>query len=133
MRETTSDRAEDRCEYCQLEAFYFPGSFHVDHIEAYARTKSTELVNLAFACPPCNTYKSNKTEAEDPVTGKVVRLFNPRTDDWEKHFAWMDDGVTIEGLTEIGRATVFQLQMNDPSMVQQRKMIRLWKEIYPDS
>ena len=43
---------------------------------------------------------------------KEVALFNPRTQVWEEHFRWASDKQTIEGLTQIGRATVATLSMN---------------------
>ena len=40
----------------------------------------------------------------------MVRIFNPRTDRWEEHFLVQNSG--IRGITPIGRATAWLLQMN---------------------
>ena len=48
----------------------------------------------------------------DPVDGNEVRLFHPRKDNWQNHFAWSDDSSQIIGLTAIGRATINTLKMN---------------------
>ena len=43
--------------------------------------------------------------------GYVVGLFHPRRDRWAEHFELL--GIRIEGLTPVGRATVYVLAMND--------------------
>jgi hypothetical protein len=65
-------------------------------------------------------------EARDPLTGQVVRLFNPRTDEWDDHFSWSADGLDIVGRTPIGRATIATLKMNDDK---QRYLRALWKKL----
>jgi len=52
------------------------------------------------------------------VTGDVVPLFNPRTDDWSAHFAF--HGALINGRTPTERATVRLLQMNARHRVELR-------------
>jgi hypothetical protein len=49
----------------------------------------------------------------DPVTGEMIPLYDPRTQDWLEHFKWSDDGVHIIGLTPVGRATVAALRLSD--------------------
>jgi hypothetical protein len=51
--------------------------------------------------------------------GTVVRLFNPREQEWSDHFALHDDG-QIVGLTPIGRATARLLNMNAARRVELR-------------
>jgi hypothetical protein len=48
----------------------------------------------------------------------VVRLFNPRKDDWGEHFAW--DGPYLRGRTKIGRVTIDVLTINHPAYVELR-------------
>ena len=43
---------------------------------------------------------------------EIVRLFNPRRDEWSAHFRW--EGATIVGITPIGRATIAVLNINEP-------------------
>lgn len=47
-----------------------------------------------------------------------MTLFNPRSQTWNEHFACIE--YRIVGLTEIGRATVMLLDMNDPDRIQLR-------------
>jgi hypothetical protein len=60
------------------------------------------------------------TQTDDPLTGEVVSLFNPRTQQWSEHFTWSFDARKVEGLTAIGRVTVIALRMNNPVIVAAR-------------
>src|SRR5215471_13069820 len=51
LREAVVQRADNRCEYCQLPAQLQVGGFEVDHILPRSRGGQTELTNLALACP----------------------------------------------------------------------------------
>jgi hypothetical protein len=99
-------RAGGRCEYC-----HFPrGPFHIEHIIPQKHAGSTVAENLALACMSCNLHKGPNLSGIDPQTGKVVQLFNPRTDRWHRHFKW--SGPRVLGVSPIGRATVLVLAMN---------------------
>ena len=68
------------------------------------------LDNLALACYRCNKFKGPNLAAIDPRTDKLVRLFNPRRQQWNANFSRR--GVLILGRTAVGRATVELLRMN---------------------
>jgi hypothetical protein len=70
-------------------------------------------INLALACTRCNGRRYNFIDGIDPETQSIVRLFNPRQDDWKDHFIWSQDGQRIIALSSIGRATLMRLDMND--------------------
>ena len=53
------------------------------------------------------------------VDGELKRLFHPRTDRWDDHFA-IEEG-EVRGLSAIGNATVSLLNMNDPDRVELRR------------
>jgi HNH endonuclease len=82
--------------------------------------------NLWLACPMCNGHKSDRIDAIDPETGVTVPIFNPRREQWDSHFEWVEDGTVIRGKTPVGRATVAVLQMNHPDVVAARG---LWVEV----
>jgi len=71
-------------------------------------------------CAFCNNAKRDRISATDPLTGRRVRLYHPRVQDWNDHFRWSDDLGTIVGRTAIGRATVAALEMNHKRVVQIR-------------
>ena len=52
----------------------------------------------------------------------VVPLFHPNKQDWNKHFTWIQNGLRIEGVTAIGRATVAALQLNRDVLIEARTL-----------
>lgn len=113
-------RALDRCEYCGLEqSSYSLVSFHVEHVIARQHGGSDDSENLCLACHWCNLFKGPNLSSL--VDGELVRLFNPRTDDWADHFRIFNGD--IEGLSLIGKATVSLLNMNDADRVELRRII----------
>lgn len=98
--------------------------FPIDHIIPRTRGGKSTLENLALACPRCNGHKWAFETGLDPQTGTGHPLFNPRTDDWKNHFEWAADGsLRIQGMTEIGRATVVRLKMNDEKVLAIRRLL----------
>ena len=81
------------------------------HPEALGGTDDEE--NLWLACRLCNGSKGVQTHGRDPITGRRVKLFNPRRQHWKRHFTWNADGTRIIGLTVCGRATIAALKLNN--------------------
>lgn len=119
------ERAAYRCEYCALPQSSYPLPFQVDRVRADKHGGETIESNLAPACTHCNRHKGPNIAGFDVETGETVRLFNPRTDTWEQHFA--ADGPLLRGRTAIGRATVDVLRMNDPDQLLIRSALPLSK------
>src|SRR5690242_3164452 len=76
----------------------------IDHIRAKKHRGPTTLENTCLACSYCNLAKGTNVAGFDPDSNHLVPLFNPRSDDWNQHFAWED--AVLRGLTPIGRATI---------------------------
>lgn len=112
------NRADGRCEYCRLRHVHLPLVLQLEHIIAKKHGGSDDPANLAMACDRCNAYKGPNLSGIDPETGQIVALFNPRTQNWQEHFAYAD--ALIVGLTPCGRATVVVLNMNAPRRVRLR-------------
>ena len=72
-----------------------------DHIIPQKHGGGDEAENLAWTCFQGNRYKGREVGAFDPDTGQLVRLLNPRTDEWEMHFA-LDEGF-ITPVSAIGK------------------------------
>jgi hypothetical protein len=118
-RRTVRQRAGNQCEYCRLrqaDAPFF--TFHIEHVRAKQHGGGDDLENLALACHDCNRFKGPNLSAIDPQTSQLVPVFNPRADSWTAHFTF--SGVTIIGLTAIGRATVELFGMNEESRLEMR-------------
>ena len=85
------NRAQHRCEYCHLPQSAAPFvTFHVEHIQAQQHVVDDSPDNLALACPDCNRYKGPNLTTLDSQTRALVRLFNPRQDNWDEHFERRD-------------------------------------------
>jgi hypothetical protein len=67
-------------------------------------------------------HKGTNLAGMDPRTGKLTRLFHPRQDSWEEHFAWQ--GPLLIGKTPLGRATLLVLNINDPVRLQHREILQ---------
>ena len=75
----------------------------------------TVLENSAWSCLHCNKHKGPNIAGLDPVTGKLVALFHPRLQRWDRQFQW--NGSVLFGRTAIGRATIRVLAINHPDAV----------------
>ena len=107
------EAAQNRCGYCRSPQHLVMARLEIEHIIPLSKGGGNDEDNLWLACPLCNRYKGNKTEAVDPLTGQEVALFNPRSQIWREHFRWSEDGLRIIGLTPVGRATVAALHLSD--------------------
>jgi len=121
LRRFVQARARGRCEYCLMheEDAFFP--HHADHVIAQKHRGPTHEGNLAWACYLCNLLKGSDLASVDIETGRIERLFNPRSDRWGEHFR-LEDG-RIVPLTAIGRVTEYLLQFNLPRSVQERRWL----------
>jgi hypothetical protein len=117
------ERAGRRCEYCHLPADWSEAPFQIDHVIARKHHGTDDSSNLALACYYCNGYKGPNIAGIDPLSGQLVRLFHPRSDEWKMHFSW--DGPVLNGLTAIGRATLDVLRINHPAMIEIRRWLMI--------
>ncbi len=116
------ERAKNRCAYCLSPQHLVMGKLQIEHIKPIAKGGDDDKDNLTLACSICNGHKSDKFEAVDPISGDIIPLFNPNTQDWFEHFYWSDDGLRIGGLTPVGRATVQALHLDrDEDAIEVRK------------
>lgn len=105
--------AKNLCGYCLNPQELIPFKLEIEHIYPQASGGETVEENLWLACRECNAHKSKKVKSIDFLTGKFVKLFNPRTQIWQEHFEFSEDKTEIIGKTTCGRATVESLQMNN--------------------
>lgn len=114
LRALVAESDLHRCVYCQSTVAIVGMPFEIDHIIPEALGGQTVFENLCLCCAPCNERKASRITAIDPLLGTPASLFHPRRQVWAQHFAWIDGGVSLEGLSPIGRATVLALQLNRP-------------------
>jgi HNH endonuclease len=122
LRRLVEDRAQNQCEYCLLPAkiAFFP--HEIDHIIAEKHGGQTDAENLAYTCWRCNRHKGSDLGSFDPETQDFCFLFNPRIGEWTAQFRL--EGVTIVGITAVGRTTVSLLQLNNSVRLAERKKLR---------
>jgi 5-methylcytosine-specific restriction endonuclease McrA len=118
LRRRVRDRAGDRCEYSHMPARLDPTPVQIDHVIAKQHRGKSAFTNLAQICALCNRYKGPNVAGVDPRTRQLSRLFDPRRDEWRKHFVWRS--ATLLGLTRIGRTTIAVLVINGPRRVAAR-------------
>lgn len=121
LRARLFEQADNRCGYCLTHQDYIPWVLEIEHIIPVAKGGGDEEANLWVACHSCNLYKGSKTHAHDPLTGRLTPLFNPRQQQWSRHFRWSQDGAFIEGRTACGRATIIALNLNNLVVVTVRR------------
>jgi hypothetical protein len=108
-RRLVQERAGNRCEYCLIHQDDDPlFTFHVEHIIAKQHQGEDDPSNLALSCHNCNFAKGPNLAGY--VEGKIIPLFHPRRQKWQRHFRW--EGPKIVHRTKIGQATIAVLQLN---------------------
>lgn len=107
------ERAGSRCEYCRMRQEWEPlHVYHVEHIVARQHRGTDTDENLALACHKCNFRKGPNLGSMDPDGDRHVRLFHPRLQVWDEHFVMLNG--FISGRSDVGRTTVFLMEMNEP-------------------
>ena len=118
------ERANFACEYCGVSEHNAGGELTIDHFQPLSKDgDADDLENLIYCCVRCNLYKSDFW-VESP---NETHLFNPRTDELEKHFWFADDGY-IFGLTEKGELSIRILKLNRPQLIAYRSQQRSLQE-----
>ena len=69
----------------------------------------------------CNLRKGPNIAGLNPISGAVTRLFRPRQDAWDEHFAW--DTAWLRGKTAIGRTTIAVLEINGVDVIALRESL----------
>jgi HNH endonuclease len=115
------DRAENTCEYCRLPQSLDVLPFQIYHVVAEQHRRRTVSENLALSCLNDNLHKGPNIAGLDPDTGSLTRLYHPRQDIWEEHFAWV--GPVLTGLTAIGRTTIDVLVINSLERLELRRLL----------
>lgn len=125
-------RAGGYCEYCLCPDFCATQGHSIEHIYPESLGGESDEENLALACQGCNGSKSDKILGFDPATGQRVRLFHPRQDQWDEHFAWSSDHLFLVGITPTGRGTIHELDLNRAGVRNLRKLLILNGQHPPD-
>jgi hypothetical protein len=118
LRKQVAERAKYTCEYCHLSEVDGFIKFQIEHIISIKHGGVSILENLAYACPICNSNKGSDL-ATILDNGKIVRIFHPRKDKWQKHFEVQNTGEIIPK-TAIAVATIKLLDLNNINRIIER-------------
>jgi HNH endonuclease len=127
LRRQVIAQAGYRCQYCKTSSRLTGAPLIMEHILPRVLGGTDDRENLAASCYRCNEFKGAKTHAIDPETSQLVALFNPQTQIWTEHFAWVNGGTYITGLTPTGRATVLALRLNNEMTISLRHEQYGWR------
>ena len=79
LRRSVIERAQGKCEYCQLHQNFSIYTHEIDHVIATKHGGRTLFENLALSCLSCNRHKGSDLTSFDPLTLEMTRLFDPRS------------------------------------------------------
>ena len=119
VRQFVASRAGFRCEYCRKPEIIANFSFHIEHIISRQHGGTDNLSNLAYACSWCNWKKGTNIATVLSEEEELLRLFNPRTDNWTDHFE-VQEGAIMDK-TDIAKGTLRLLEMNTVELILERK------------
>jgi hypothetical protein len=122
------ERAKNRCEYCFLPADQASSPHQIDHLIPVKGVSKSMLDILCLCCAKCYRLRAGRYNFTDPESGELVRVFNPRLDDWNEHFRLADG--RLDGLTAMGRATAQLLQFNSVDQIRERQVL-VERHLYP--
>lgn len=115
-------QAKFRCGYCLRCETLTGMPMEFEHLIPIALGGKSIEENLWLSCRRCNEFKGVQIIVFDSETNSDVAIFNPRTQNWNEHFYWSEDGTEIIGKTPIGRATINALNLNEQIIVVSRKL-----------
>jgi hypothetical protein len=118
-RRRVRKRAGRRCEYCRIHEDDEPFTFHLEHIVPKKHDGHDQPSNLAWSCHSCNLGKGPNLSGL--VRGEIIPLFNPRKQNWHRHFRWQ--GAVLVGRTKCGRATIRVLNINADDRIRLRALL----------
>lgn len=123
IKALVAKRAGNVCEYCLVHEDDLVFGCQIDHILSIKHGGETVPENLAYSCLVDNVNKGSDLGSVVPPNKKLIRFFNPRTDEWNEHFEHSNGFINPK--TKIGEATARILQFNAPERVQRRQLLIL--------
>ena len=121
LRIEIATRAKNKCEYCGIHEDDMFIGFEIDHIIATKHGGGNEMENLAYSCPHCNQHKGSDLVTFIDSYDNIVLLYNPRKHNWNEHFETNRGEILAK--TNIGKATIKLLKMNDVDLMILRTML----------
>ena len=112
-------RANECCEYCLKSNLVAYISHQIDHIINLKHGGNNNIDNLSYACYFCNVNKGSDIGTMLLPERTFIRLYNPRTDNWNDHFEIFEGKFYPK--TPIAEATIKILQLNEIERIMERQ------------
>ncbi|WP_128547186.1 HNH endonuclease [Larkinella soli] len=131
-KEQIAEECFHRCVYCSIPESQFGGinNYHIDHYRPKSLPEfihlENDILNLFYACPICNRFKSNDWP-NDSDDLELVCYPDPSKIDYS-HLFKMDDNFLLHGNVVAARYLVERLFLNRAQLVYERKELTLIKK-----
>lgn len=129
-KQLIADEGFHQCVYCAIPDASLGGlrSFHIEHYKPKSKFKDLEndINNLFYACPICNTFKSNDWPAEPNKDHSINSYPNPSILDYTDLFNTDPETGTISGKYIASKYIVEKLFLNRSQLIMERRLHYLY-------
>lgn len=126
-----AEEASHQCVYCAIPDAAMGGirNFHVEHYRPKSRFPALENIytNLFYACPVCNTFKSNDWPAEPDFETRCYP--DPSVNDYGQLFIIDLQSGEIQGNVVASRYMVERIHLNRGQLILERRLHTLLSEV----
>ena len=122
-----AEESSNRCVYCAIYDAELGGqrNFHVEHYKPKSNPEFAHLINdysnLFYACPICNTFKSNSWFRASDGDWNTIHYPNPALYDYGDFFAEGGNAFIIIGNHVVGEFLVHKLHLNRFQLIYYRR------------
>ena len=121
LRRFVASRSDFLCEYCLIHEEDTFWGCQIDYIDSVKNGGRSEPDNLVSVCVFCRRGKNADIGSLLGRTGELVRVFDPRQDEWSDHF-YLEE-LVIKPRTHIGEVTVEILKFNSVERILERRTL----------
>ena len=125
-KEQIASECFNQCVYCSIHEEQFGGIDHyqIDHFRPKSRVEfeklKNDIMNLFYACPICNRFKSDDWPGE-PESLDVVCYPDPSLTDYATIFSMSSNSYILAGKYISSTYVVERLYLNRPQLVYERR------------
>ncbi len=121
-KEQIAEECFYQCVYCSIHEGQFGGinNYHIDHFrpKSIFTKLENDILNLFYACPICNRFKSDDWPAEPNLS--LVSYPDPSQNDYASLFTLKND-FQIEGKHTASQYLVLRLFLNRAQLIMERR------------
>ncbi len=115
-----------QCVYCAIHESAMGGirNFHVEHYRPKSRfiDRENDYLNLFYACPICNTFKSDDWPNDPVGDNSVISYPNPSKVDYNTLFNVDLQKGLVEGKNVASKYLQERLFLNRPQLISERRL-----------